>query len=125
LGAAAPAALERAARLGTGLTLVIIDWDSIEAMIVAFRAAATTAGHDSGTLPIVLQVNGSLTNKPVAEHGPLLGSPEQVNEDLDRAARLGVGHVMWNTFPDNPLEQLPLLAQVRSNGGNSAPPHNP
>jgi probable F420-dependent oxidoreductase len=112
IGAGSPAALERAARLGAGLTLVIFDWDSIEAMIGTFRTAATAAGRDPAALPIVVQVNGSLAHTPVDEHGPLLGSPEQVAEDLDRAARLGVGHVMWNTLTDDPLEQLPLLAQL-------------
>jgi probable F420-dependent oxidoreductase len=122
VGAASPAAIERAARLGAGLTLVIFDWDSIEAMIGAFRAAATAAGRDPAALPIVLQVNVSLADRPVAERGPLLGSPEQVTEDLERAARLGVEHVLWNTLTDDPLEQLPLLAQLRSVSA-SAPSH--
>jgi len=52
----------------------------------------------------------------------LLGSPEQVADDLDRAARLGVGHVMWNTLGEDPLDQLPLLAQLRSRGAGASAP---
>jgi alkanesulfonate monooxygenase SsuD/methylene tetrahydromethanopterin reductase-like flavin-dependent oxidoreductase (luciferase family) len=44
--------------------------------------------------------------------GPLIGSPEQVVADLDRAARLGVEHISWNS-DDEPLRQLPLLGQLR------------
>jgi alkanesulfonate monooxygenase SsuD/methylene tetrahydromethanopterin reductase-like flavin-dependent oxidoreductase (luciferase family) len=47
------------------------------------------------------------------ERGPLLGSPEQVSGDLERAAALGVGHIYWNSSDGDPLGQLPLLAQLR------------
>ena len=50
----------------------------------------------------MLQVNGNVTAEPRDERGPLLGSPEQVAADIDRAARLGVEHIYWNT-DDDPL----------------------
>jgi len=110
-GAASPAAIERAGRLGIGLTLVIFDWDTIREASKAFRAAGSAAGHDPDTLPIMLQVNGNVTAEPPDERGPLLGSPDQVAADLDQAAELGVKHVYWNSN-DDPLSQLPLLAQL-------------
>ena len=112
LGAASPQALERAGRLGVGLTLVIFDWNSVRASIASFRAAAAAAGHEPDALPIMLQVNGSVTEHPVHEAGPLLGSPEQVAADLEKAAKLGIGHVYWH-FDEDPLRSLPLLAQLR------------
>ena len=112
LGAAAPAAVERAGRLGVGLTLVIFDWDAIRQTVETFRAAATSAGHDPAALPVVLQVNGNVTAEAVDDHGPLLGSPEQVAADLDRAAELGVEHVFWNSVGDA-LGQLSLIAQLK------------
>ena len=45
VGAASPAAIERAGRLGVGLTLVIFDWDTVRASVETFRAAAGAAGH--------------------------------------------------------------------------------
>jgi probable F420-dependent oxidoreductase len=112
VGAASPEALERAGRLGVGLTLVIFDWNTIRQSIDSFRSAAKAAGHDLDTLPIMLQVNGNLTEKPMQERAPLLGSPDQVAADLDQAAKLGVAHVFWNSN-DDPLRQLPLLGQLR------------
>jgi alkanesulfonate monooxygenase SsuD/methylene tetrahydromethanopterin reductase-like flavin-dependent oxidoreductase (luciferase family) len=112
VGAGSPAAVERAGRLGVGLTLVIFDWDTVRATVETFRAAAGGAGHDPDTLPVMLQVNGNVTAEPLVERGPLLGSPEQVAADLDRAARLGVEHIYWITGGE-PLRQLPLLAQLR------------
>jgi probable F420-dependent oxidoreductase len=112
VGAASPVALERAGRLGLGLTLVIFDWDSVRQSIAVFRDAASAAGHDPDGLPIVLQVNGDLTEEPLDERGPLLGSPEQVAADLDEAASLGVEHVYWHFFGET-LPRLPLLEQLR------------
>jgi probable F420-dependent oxidoreductase len=112
VGAGSSAGIERAGRLGVGLTLVIFDWDTIREAVETFRAAGSAAGHDPDTLPIMLQVNGNVTAEPLDERGPLLGSPEQVAADLDQAAELGVEHVYWNSN-DDPLSQLPLLAELR------------
>jgi probable F420-dependent oxidoreductase len=112
VGAGSSAGIERAGRLGVGLTLVIFDWDTVRASVETFRAAAGAAGHDPATLPVMLQVNGNVTAEPLDERGPLLGSPDQVAADLDQAARLGIEHIYWNTH-DEPLRQLPLLGQLR------------
>lgn len=113
VGSVVPAAVERAARLGAGLTLVIFDWETVSATIATFRDAAAAAGRDPNSLPVLLQVNGNITDRPLDERAPLLGSPEQVAADLERADALGVGHVYWNSSDGDPLEQLPLLAQLR------------
>jgi hypothetical protein len=103
-------------RRGAGSTdtscLVIFDWDTIRETIETFGTAAGAAGHDADTLPIMLQVNGSVTAERLDERGPLLGSTDQVAADLDQAARLGIEHVYWNSA-DDPLSQLPLLEQLR------------
>jgi probable F420-dependent oxidoreductase len=112
VGAGSSVAIERAGRLGLGLTMVIFDWDTVRGSVETFRAAAGGAGHDPDTLPVMLQVNGNVTAKPLDERGPLLGSPEQIAADLDQAARLGIGHIYWNT-DNEPLRQLPLLGQLR------------
>nr|WP_296069322.1 TIGR03619 family F420-dependent LLM class oxidoreductase [uncultured Actinoplanes sp.] len=112
VGAASPSALQRAGRLGLGLTLVIFDWSPVRESIATFRAAADAAGHETDALPIMLQVNGNVTQDPVPEPAPLVGSPEQVAADLEKAAKLGVEHVFWH-FDENPLGSLPLLAQLR------------
>ena len=110
--AGSTAAAERAGRLGLGLTLVIFDWDTIRETIETLRTAAGAAGHDADTLPIMLQVNGSVTAEPLDGRGPLLGSTDQVAADLDQAAKLGIEHVYWNS-DDDPLSQLPLLERLR------------
>lgn len=111
--AAPPAAVERAARLGAELTLVIFDWESVGAIIATFREAEAAAGYEPGSLPVLLQVNGTLSDQPLDERGPLLGSLDQVAGDLERAKALRVGHVYWNSLTEDPLDQVPLIAQLR------------
>jgi probable F420-dependent oxidoreductase len=113
IGSAASPAVERAARLGAGLTLVIFDWESVGGTIATFREAEAAAGHEPGSLPVLLQVNGVLTEHALDQRAPLLGSVDQVATDLERAASLGVGHVYWNSLVEDPLEQIPLIAQLR------------
>src|SRR5215208_6485210 len=50
----------------------------------------------------MLQVNGNITTQPLDEHGPLLGSPEQVAADPDQGS--SVEQVYWNS-DDDPLSQ--------------------
>jgi probable F420-dependent oxidoreductase len=111
LGAGSPRALQRAGRLGLGLTLVIFDWETVRESVAIFRAAAEAAGQEPDSLPIMLQVNGNVTANPLDGAGPLQGSPDQVAADLGKATKLGVGHIFWH-FDDDPLPRLPLLAQL-------------
>ncbi|KAB8188959.1 TIGR03619 family F420-dependent LLM class oxidoreductase [Nonomuraea phyllanthi] len=109
VGAASPAALERAARLGAGVSLVVFDWDQLAGMIAAYREAARTAGLPAG--PVVVQVNGAVSAKPLDERTPLTGSAEQVAADLDRLDPLGVEHVFW-AMPGAPEECVASIAPL-------------
>jgi probable F420-dependent oxidoreductase len=117
-GAAAPHTVERAARMGLGLTHVMFSWDMLRDSVETFRRAAEAAGHDPGSLPVVVQVNGPVTPKALDERAPLTGSVEQVAEDLAELRALGVDHVFWlmpEVRPDEQLQALEqLLAQNRS-----------
>ncbi|MEO3827075.1 TIGR03619 family F420-dependent LLM class oxidoreductase [Actinomadura sp. B10D3] len=115
IGAAAPAALDRAARLGTGLCTVVFEWDVLRQTIDTFRRTAEAAGHDPSRLPVVVQVNGDVTAKPLDERAPLTGSPEQVAGDLATLDELDVRHVLWMSDVE-PAEQLRLLERVLALG---------
>ena len=74
--------------------------------------AAEAAGHDPGSLPVAVQVNGPVTTEPLAERAPLTGSVEQVAEDLAELRSLGADQVFWSmvgTEPDAQLRALELL----------------
>ncbi|MEV4807061.1 TIGR03619 family F420-dependent LLM class oxidoreductase [Nonomuraea sp. NPDC049421] len=105
-GAAAPAAVERAAALGMGLTAVVFDWDALGQCVETYRKAG-------GAGPLVIQVNGVIGDRPLDERMPLTGSAEQVAEDLARAGELGADHVFWQPIgfdADGLVERIAELA---------------
>jgi probable F420-dependent oxidoreductase len=114
LGAAAPAGIARAARLGLGLTQVLFDWDMLAAVVGQFRDAAAEAGHDPAALPVVVQVNGVVGEEvPQAQRMPLTGSPEQVAGELGRLRELGVAHVFWTQPDQDAGPQLEGIARLQ------------
>jgi probable F420-dependent oxidoreductase len=118
-GAAAPATVERAARLGLGLTWVMFSWDMLRSTVETFRRAAEAAGRDPGSLPVVVQVNGPVTPKPLDQRAPLTGSVEQVAGDLAEASSLGADHVFWQMPDVQPDEQLHALEQLLAQNPSS------
>jgi probable F420-dependent oxidoreductase len=111
-GSLAPAAVERAGRLGVGWNPIMMTWEMFEGSVVTFREAAAKAGHDPASLPIVIRVNGEVTPAPVDDRAPLTGNVEQVLEDLARVTRSGVDHVLWGPGEDVE-EQLGVMAELR------------
>ena len=72
--------------------------------VETFRRFAEAAGRDPGPLPIVVQVNGSVTTTPLDERAPLTGSIDQVADDLAQLSALvfsqrpcfARGYVAWD-----------------------------
>jgi probable F420-dependent oxidoreductase len=111
-GAASPGGIQRAGRLGLGLNPVWFGWDALEGTVQAFRAAATEAGHDPATLPVVVRVNQFPAAEPTDDGPSPTGSPEQIAEAIPRLERIGVTELLWN-FDEGPVEeQLPRLTEL-------------
>lgn len=111
VAAMAPAALQRTAAAGLGLNPIWFGWDALTETVGAFRKAASDAGHDPAVLPIVLRVNGSLSETAQGDEATVVGSPAQAAEAIPRLAELGVTEILWSM--DLPLEeQLGLLGQL-------------
>jgi probable F420-dependent oxidoreductase len=111
-GAASPGGIQRAARLGLGLNPVWFGWDALEGTVEAYRAAATEAGHDPTTLPVVVRVNQFPAAEPTADGASPTGSPAQILEAIPRLKRIGVTELLWN-LDEGPVEdQLPRLAEL-------------
>jgi probable F420-dependent oxidoreductase len=121
IGASTPVAAERAGRMGLGLNPVsgrpiFPSIDELGDFLQMFRQAGEAAGHDPRDLPIVIRVNGPVTEKPLSERQPLTGNAEQIAEDLGRLEPLGIDEVFWSmsTDPDEQIEVMRgLLAAVR------------
>jgi probable F420-dependent oxidoreductase len=116
VGAVAAPAIERAARMGTGLNPIMMTWEMLDDVVTTFRAAAEKAGHDPDSLPIVMRVNGSVTTSPADQRQPLTGGVAQVLEDLERVRAAGVDHVFW-AMDTEPEQQLEVMAELRRSAG--------
>jgi alkanesulfonate monooxygenase SsuD/methylene tetrahydromethanopterin reductase-like flavin-dependent oxidoreductase (luciferase family) len=102
-GPESDAATERAGRMGLGLHPMITDWKTFEHQLALFRAASP-AGRPPGS--VVVRVSNPVTESPLDDdtRRPLSGSVEQVKNDLQRAAELGIDHVMWDLNRHVPYE---------------------
>lgn len=119
VGAGTVAGAERAGRMGLGLNPIagsplLPTLDALGDFIETFRAAAESAGHDPGVLPVVVRVNGPITERALVERAPLTGSADQIVDDLARLETFGVNEVMWSmdAEPDRQIAAIEgLLAR--------------
>jgi len=112
-----PVAVERAARIGDGLNPIPTAWDTFEATLRRFRSAAREAHRDPDALPIVVRTNTAVSPTPVPDpRPPLVGSHEQVVEDLRRLRALGVAETFFDmTRLGVPVdEQFRLVERLRA-----------
>jgi len=114
IGALAPAALERAVRLGDGINLLTRTWSALEQFARDFPEMARKAGRDPRHMLIALR-----SSNPVSEQSqpgprlPLSGSLAQIHEDVQRLASLGIGHIFFDLVPMPVNDQLRLLEKLR------------
>lgn len=112
-GSMAPAAVERAGRLGLGLNPIMMNWEQLTGTVAAYREAADAAGHDRASTPVVVRVNGGIVTGPVdADREPLTGGVEQVVGDLGRLEEAGADHVFW-TMESSADDQLAAMIALR------------
>ena len=90
---------------------MIFDWDTVRETVKAFRKSASAAGHDPDVLPIMLQVNGNVTAHALDEADRYWLTRTVASRP--RPGRPSSGSSTSTGTPtDDPLAQLPLLAQL-------------
>lgn len=110
------AAVERAGRLGFGLTPRPPRREALEETLGTFRDAARKAGHVSEDLPVIVRANTAVGEVYAPEgEPPLTGSHEKIMEDLERMREMGVDEVFFdmNRYALPVEEQLKLLERLR------------
>lgn len=106
--------LERAARLADGLNPVLQSWETAEMLAREFPEMVRRAGRDPLHTFIVARVNNGVRTQALPDpRPPLVGSLEQIHEDMQRLEDLGIRHVFYDLsfMPVN--EQFQLLEKLR------------
>lgn len=114
IGAQAPAAIARAARLADGFNPIAVSWEMLQESIDLFTAHAGELGRDPRRLLIILRANGPVSLEPMRERPMLGGSPEQIAEDIPLVRELGVDHLFFdlNTASATVDDQIELLGPL-------------
>ncbi|HEY7419458.1 MAG TPA: TIGR03619 family F420-dependent LLM class oxidoreductase [Ktedonobacteraceae bacterium] len=113
-GAASQVALKRAARLADGLNPVFRSWDTVEWIVHEFPEMVRRAGRDPQRLVTVARVNNGIHAQALPEpRPPLVGSFEQIHEDMQRLESLGITHVFYDLSTIPVHEQLKILEKLR------------
>jgi len=125
LGAFAPKALDRAARISDGIMPGVGRRTTIESLreiLDSFRNGVRRAGRDPKETMAILNVGNTLDERKVAEPRALLsGSPQQAATDLPKIEKLDINHIFFDmNFPaevpiDAQLEQLGMLVKLSQN----------
>jgi probable F420-dependent oxidoreductase len=113
-GGNSPASFERAARIADGLNPVLQSWEAAENFAHDFPEQVRLNGRDPSHMQIIARVNRGIHAQPVPEpRWPLVGSLEQIHEDMQRLEEIGIKHVFYD-LADMPIaEQLRLLEKLR------------
>lgn len=116
VGAATVPSALRTGRMGLGLnpiagSPIFPTLDALGTFIQIFHEAAEKAGHDPNVLPVVVRVNGSITEEPLDKREPLTGSAEQVAGDVARLETMGVTEVMWS-MNSKPEQQIAAMERL-------------
>lgn len=106
IGGLAPAAVERAARIGDGLTIGFRNWEDTRTQIEWYRAAG-------GAGPVVAKGGPMLAD---AEHlvPPTTWSESMIVDDLRRACDAGIDEFVWdlNIVGYEPTRQVEILESL-------------
>ena len=113
IGAYAPHAYERAAKIADGMMPVVGPWTKMEDLrqtIDSFRDAVRAAGRSPEKMMVILRISPMISEKPVKEpRGLMAGSVEQIANDLSKVGEIGVNHA----FFDMNFARVPVEAQLK------------
>lgn len=115
LGVASRAALQRAANIADGFNPIAQDWPQLSAMLAAYFQLVREAGRDAAKMLVVVRANHPVSiSGPLPEpRPPLSGSLEQIRDDVQRLADLGVKQLFFDLVSLPVAQQLALLPHLR------------
>lgn len=119
LGTSAPQAIKMAGKLADGLTPVLYNWEIAETIARSFPEQVRLNGRDPSNMEIIVRVNNGISVQPLPESRmPLMGSIEQIQEDMQRLEEIGIRHVFFDLAGLPIAERLQQMEKLRRAASN-------
>lgn len=113
LAAFSPAAMRRIAVAGDGWAAIAMSIEALPEAMETIRAEAASAGRNPASLTLTLRANVHLTDGPLDERFPFVGSWDQVLEDIALARDVGVDELIIDPQDLPPHGFLEVLERCR------------
>ncbi len=127
VGGNSAAARRRAAIRGDGWHVIDVPLPELEVGIADLRNRCEDLGRDPAEVVVSMRAQVALSEEPLpvaARFAPLLGTRDELVQDLLRMREMGVGHVaLWPTGQDHTLESY--LARIDELAQEILPPLAP
>jgi probable F420-dependent oxidoreductase len=112
LAAYAPGAMKRIATSAHGWMPVGVPIGAMPQMLQSIKEMASAAGRDPGEIKLVIRANVHITEKPLDDRFPYVGSWEQVLSDIEETRRIGADELFIDPQGETPDGYLRVMERV-------------
>jgi alkanesulfonate monooxygenase SsuD/methylene tetrahydromethanopterin reductase-like flavin-dependent oxidoreductase (luciferase family) len=118
-GTSSPQAVKLAGKLADGLNPVLFNWEMAETIARDFPEQVRLNGRDPSNMEIIARANNGISAQPLPESRmPLMGSIEQISEDMQRLEEMGIRHVFFDLAGISIAERLQQMEKLRRAASN-------
>lgn len=113
LAAFAPGAMKRVATSANGWCPVGVPIQAMPEMLQGIKGMAKAAGRDPDEIKLVVRANVHITEEPLDERFPYVGSWEQVLSDIEETRKIGADELIIDPQDETPDGFLRVMERVK------------
>jgi len=114
LAAYAPGSMKRIATSANGWTPVGVPIAAMSGMLQSIKEMASAAGRDPAEIKLVVRANVHITEEPLDERFPYVGSWEQVLSDIEETRRIGADELFIDPQGETPEGFLIVMERAKA-----------
>ncbi len=113
LAAYAPGSMKRVAISANGWCPVGVPIDAMPGMLDGIKGMAKEAGRDPDEIKLIVRANVHVTEQPLDERFPYVGSWEQVLSDIEETRKIGADELFIDPQDETPEGFLRVMERVK------------
>lgn len=113
MAAFSPGAMKRIAAKANGWTPVAVPISAMSEMLNGIRDMAKAEGRDPKDFKLVVRANVNITEKPLDERFPYVGSWDQILSDIEETRRLGADELFVDPQGGSPEHFLEVMERLK------------